>query len=209
LPLNIVLDYGSAVTASTASTVSPKSVKAWSNITLATYSTVESSDTKTELTKDTDKVVARAANASRISFVTGTDTKSSKVWSPNEHNASGVEETSATETTNGKGFWKNNLAAVYYNYMYGSSETIKQVEYKSNVAALSSSDTSAAKAANTILTLSTAVKDSTDTSKTLYYQDSVTINIWLEGTDGDCFDSIFDDAISVALKFVGVASLAS
>jgi hypothetical protein len=48
------------------------------------------------------------------------------------------------------------------------------------------------------------------TSSTLgtIYQSTVTVNIWLEGTDGDCLDSIFSDGITVTLNFVALATTA-
>lgn len=33
---------------------------------------------------------------------------------------------------------------------------------------------------------------------------SLTIRIWIEGFDGDCFDAVFEDIIKVGLQFKGV-----
>jgi len=43
--------------------------------------------------------------------------------------------------------------------------------------------------------------NSVDENNRSYYVGKVSINIWLEGWDADCFDAIFSDSIKVQLKF--------
>jgi hypothetical protein len=45
------------------------------------------------------------------------------------------------------------------------------------------------------------VSDQKDDKNQTYYVGKVTMNIWLEGWDADCFDAILDDVIRIQLKF--------
>lgn len=45
------------------------------------------------------------------------------------------------------------------------------------------------------------VSEQKDNKDQTYYVGKVTMNIWLEGWDADCFDAILDDVIRIQLKF--------
>jgi hypothetical protein len=194
--LSLMLDSTSAVTAS-ATNNSSNLVVAWAN------SDGNSAVTTSKYGIDSDlavgaKIAARAANAARVSFVTGTsDSQTSKVWSPNEALVSGGQAT-ANSDSRGKGYWKGNLASDYNTHMSGDA-AVTQRTYTSTVTPLAT--------AGTYNSESEIVALSSTTSATLgtVYQAAVTVNIWLEGTDGDCLDSIFSDSFSVALNFVALA----
>jgi hypothetical protein len=168
-------------------------------------------------------IVARAANASRVSFTSMnysvsdnkatalTTVAATNVWCPNEDNASGADSTN-TETTTGKGFWKGNLANDYYNWMMNKENDSKNTDgYENNVVVYNSESTN--KTESVIATFGndnkTTVAATTTTSKHEYYEATVTIRIWIEGNDGDCLDAIFGDSMSVSLQFQVIANTTS
>jgi len=150
-----------------------------------------------------DKLASRAANAVRVAFIPvnatwGTDNKVSgavtfgtpKVWCPNEAEYSGKEATANT-TGLGKGNWKGNLAKDYYNGFMRTNKEIIAKEYTSNVRNLLSTDTSESASAATIATLNSANN----------FTATVVVRIWLEGTDGDCLNSVLTDKFNTYFAF--------
>ena len=125
------------------------------------------------------KIAATADNAARVSImVEGSDPV---IWEP------GSEQ----------GYKTGNLAADYETYLSNPTEW-----------------PSAGAAESTVkgdLTLNTQTdKGAADGTKigdlSAGVATKITISIWLEGTDGDCLNSILKDKISTALVFAGVAA---
>lgn len=160
---------------------------------------------------------ARAANAARVMFKQNTTVG---VWSPNEYLYSGKTATSSDtqENTNAKGFYFGNLADDY-NYVCkeviaaaGDANKLGEIEVANHTtAAQKDYGTVAVKPGEANNTpIATMVAASTLTgvwgdSAPFNYAALVDVTIWLEGTDGDCFDTILADAMSVVLNFKGVA----
>lgn len=156
-------------------------VLAWANVDASVYGK--------SLTAG-DRIEARAANAARVSFVSGSN---KNIWAPNE-----VE---------GKGFWKSNLADDYKSYFLGNKTADEIAATPSAVTAPTAtlkmlSDEDAQKQPAVI---GDATKIAT-TAKTANnaYEAEVTVRIWIEGNDGDCFNSIFGDKFDVNLYFNSV-----
>lgn len=172
----------------------------------------------TDYTVGSDQVTlkARAANAARVMFKQNTTVG---VWSPNEYLYSGKTATSSDtqENTKAKGFYLGNLAADY-NYIFtevcnaaGDTNKLNDVGFPTDYTSASQKDYGAVavkpgEAKNT--PIATMVDASTlsvwGNSAPFNYAALVDITIWLEGTDGDCFDTILADAMSVVLNFKGV-----
>lgn len=153
---------------------------------------------------------AYAYNAVRVGFTTGSGTVSDnkmptesdfEVWSPNEAMYGGQEvqadtPSSATvdrsdiKTDDATNYWANNLARDYYSSIYGTT-SYDVADYSSNYVAPDSTTDGD----NVIATTATgAVSNSTACYQFLY------IYIWLEGTDGDCFNNILGQGISVSFS---------
>ena len=142
------------------------------------------------------KLNARAANAARISFVTNTVNRTvpetptltagtAKIWNPNPK----------------KGYYKGNMAYDFNKYNDPATEAV-----------------TTSTLGNDFVTYTTATKDSAtpiakteladylkDTNSKTPYEAVITINLWLEGTDGDCMNDLFTDTFSVQLAFFGKA----
>lgn len=143
------------------------------------------------------RIEARAAHASRIAFVTGSgDSATGKVWAPFETTANGGNDTTQA------GFYKGNLAAAYYNYSLGVSESIAQTVAKNVILPLTNDSTYASTSEILILE-----KPAAETAS-IYYG-TVTVKVWLEGTDGDCLNSIFEDKMTVMLNLTGIMKFGS
>lgn len=142
------------------------------------------------------KLNARAANAARISFVTNTVDRTTpetptltagtaKIWNPNPK----------------KGYYKGNMASDFNRY--NDSATAAVTEKVLGDKAVVAYTTATADSATPIATTAQAeyIKD----TKTPY-EAVITINIWLEGTDGDCMNDLFSDIFNVKLAFFGKAA---
>lgn len=152
-------------------------------------------------------VNARAANAARIMFVENKVVDSLHVWCPNEYNVDGGAETTATTANDtAKGFWRNNLAGDYNHLNNSAIARVAQKAYTDKGITLGSSGTVIAttKEASVVNSAMTSEWGSSGEIQGTGYYSVVDLTIWLEGTDGDCFDAILGDTMSVALNFKGV-----
>ena len=131
-----------------------------------------------------------AANAARVKFGTG----KTNIWAPNE----AEDETNSTST--GKGFWKNNLAADYEKYLSASSWSVTEEEEFTAASTVKTVAESSATDAGE----ATKICDLSETAGV--YKGSVEIWIWLEGTDGDCLNSIFNDVLQINFDFIGLSA---
>lgn len=183
---NVIVNMGAAAdnAVTSAGNVTASHVAAVNAVTAATYT---DDDEASDIAAGA-KISAAAANATRIAFLPASG-GSNKVWCPNEAQLSGAEFTTGTAFTTAKGWYKNNLASDYNISVKGGSAVSQQSYTGICVTENKSSDSDVQ-----LLTLSsaTAVK--------------VVVKIWLEGTDGDCFNSIYNDTITVKLQFVVKAS---
>lgn len=164
------------------------------NIT-ASGATYYGSELKTAGAAADRRLTAYAADAVRVSFVTSTEAgNSGKVWSPYERYATGgnTDDPSQTAQTNARGYYLNNLANDYRNDTLGTASEVTQKAYTSSVI-------TAANASDDVKRISKNLEafNSDDT----YTYTSVVVNIWIEGTDGDCFDAILQDDFKLTLKF--------
>lgn len=201
--LKIVLTSDSAVSgtdsAEAKSTIDPK---AWSGFNATDYGIEGSIAENTAFSTKTN-----AANAARVGFYTLAaeefNTKTGVgVWCPNEAENSGKEATGDNTTTHGKGFWKGNLASDYAQRVGAATEAVEAKEYQPVVAVetRSLSYSTLAKGENGLI----ATLAEHDVDSESYYCAMVTIRLWIEGTDGDCLNSIFGDTIKLDLSFFGV-----
>lgn len=148
-------------------------------------------------------------------------TAASKVWSPNEGLIGGggvtVNTTSTTLTGNQKGYWVNNLASDYNDRQDNEIGVVTSaVSYGDSTTSGANSESDS----NTVIKPTT--QDLSNYSSTNnyesyvgsfgttdndgYYYFRMTVYVWIEGTDGDCFDSIFTDTMSVTMKFQALAT---
>ena len=121
---------------------------------------------------------ARAADAVRMSFVNGNDVK---VWNPGAN----------------RGFKTGNMALDYEKAFTGNSSLV------AGTTATPTADLLRAGEKNGVAIATTAVATGGS-----FYEATVTINLWLEGNDGDCMNDIFEDNFKVALGFIGVEKTA-
>jgi hypothetical protein len=153
---------------------------------------------------------ARAANAARISFATSAATK---VWCPNEALAGGGQTstksdnvttfTTTNETGRAAGFWKGNLSSDYYTYMT-NGKAYDAKSYTNTILALTQTDSAYKYAATSAI--SAFGSDAIAVNEQNYYQTEFTVTIWLEGTDGDCFDSVLSDTMTIKLQFMSIST---
>jgi len=155
-----------------------------------------------------DKIPAKASNAARVAFIPvdmsdeenpqiATSLTDVKVWCPNEAKYGGGEISSDEQAQRSgtalKGYYKNNLARDYYNAITGANKTYAAKEYP-HLINLEEALTAEISADNAKIVELNASND---------YTATFVVRVWLEGTDGDCFDTILRDKLSVALHFVG------
>ncbi len=161
-----------------------------------------------------------AQNAVRVLF---TDNARKVLWAPNEAEADG-KISNATEAGNGKGYWKGNLQADYYTALYGMAQVEQTVNSAINTGLADNYTTLVPVAGDTVYadaentdkgntgyesnwgTVSakegiTPVALMTKNEATGFYEGKCTVTIWLEGTDGDCFNAILNQAITCAFSF--------
>lgn len=134
---------------------------------------------------------AYAAHAARVTFVDATN--AAKIWAPNERNADGGNDNAeAEQTATMAGYYLNNLANDYMNDYFGTTGGLDQASLSNTVVA---SDTY--NADNQVGAGFAAVTG----APADYVYTSVLVNIWIEGTDGDCFDAILEDTFTTTMKF--------
>ena len=130
------------------------------------------------------KLTTNAANAARVSFV---DTATGKIWEPNAN----------------QGFHEKNLAEDYEKYIKGGATSWSVTDEPTNVPA-----TPAISSADDLVAKTATSKDVTTKTELFSLEANVakkiTINIWIEGKDGDCLNSIFADKIATTLEFVAI-----
>ena len=190
---NIILNDGSV---STTATTTP-SVYEWRSSGITQYTTSAKSYG--------DAYTAYAKNASRVGFTTASGTLSSKayntestfkVWCPNEINYDGSQVVTTPESgyrtsaVTDNNYYLNNLADDYFEYVYNCATSITQDAYTDNYLA-TYTEKAGTDYANNIV--ATTAYDSTAEAYYAY----VYLYIWIEGTDGDCFNNILSQAIDV------------
>lgn len=150
-------------------------VKAWKNISENEYGTHSAIALGSDIT-------ALSQNAARMSFknINKDTTETLKVWYP--HSDIGFNKD--TDPTTPK-----NLAMDYYNYLYDP-------DIGTPAPTLASTINNDGIYSETLLTLDADAVNGG-------YSGSLTISVWIEGWDGDCFNSIFADNLKIALQFTG------
>jgi hypothetical protein len=129
-------------------------------------------------------------NAARISFVNGED---AVVWNPNpEKGFSGDYNYKSLPD-----FTCYSLSTDYLNEVFGYNLSVP-----SYYQTLCSKDYYDMEAGNYIITDKLLTLEYNEADE--YYRGEFTVNIWLEGWDGDCFDSIIDDILTIGLQFQSV-----
>lgn len=195
-------------------------VSAWKEIDDAEYG-------GTDVTSGSALTV-RANNAVRVAFVastsnvqTGTsDIKavtptatSTKVWAPHEYYTDGTRATSSSETTSGKvvnsekgGYYLSNLASDYNSYVGNTVGVVNTPAVTPPAWIITNGEATSGDSTTDLGTFGASLltSDSSNTydaSATGYTYLRTTVYIWIEGTDGDCFDSILQDSLAVTLGF--------
>jgi hypothetical protein len=108
--LSLMLDTDSKVESTTQDT-SSNLVVAWADSSSTSTSAITADKYGTAVSLGS-KIAARAANAARVSFVTGTSgSQTGKVWSPNEANVNG-SQASANTDSRGKGSGRVTLQVI-------------------------------------------------------------------------------------------------
>lgn len=119
-------------------------------------------------------LVTRAANAARVGFAPQVGTTKVEPKIWNPNSDKGFNST------------ENNLAQDYRNSLLGTNTTVTE-----------------------------AIGDITDRSADVvlvklakaegaaYYEGQITVKVWIEGTDGDCLNSVLSDNLRVSLQFKG------
>lgn len=187
------------------------------------YGCVEDEDYENDAQTDrTFTIMARAANAARVMFEEKNAGAAKKIWSPNEIYVSGKQAVAGATGDNKDandnaiecGFRYGNFASDY-NYLRGmvlqgnQPSGLDVANNDSGVVQKDYSSLALTKGENgTKIATTTNVKTdwaggSYITSSTDYFA-VVDVTFWLEGTDGDCIDSILGDKMSVLLNFKGV-----
>jgi len=194
-----------------------KDVKAWEAITASEYGNEAAIEKNASLG-------ANAANAVRVAFtnvksdasngtagaLAGT-AQGNKYWAPNEYYITGAASGDAgttgdgvteptVNTNNYKGYYKGNLGGNYNAYKHVWTNYVnKQVAFPSNCSLLACASSTLDVVDSARIGTCTPVSTSAD-----YTYLRFTVTIWIEGTDGDCFDDILKDSISVSLSFKAV-----
>jgi hypothetical protein len=194
---------GNSVARKTGQTVS--SVTAWKNISAGEYGKnpagLGSADTPSPAIDIGEEIDASAANAVRISFVNAAGTSAVK-WYPNPDKGFNGDYDYLSV---GTGFTPANLGLDYFNFKNLSNVTQPELTYSKNyyVTPVYDGEDKLTTAGNFIINDDLLTLVSGTGVEGEGYYGHITVNIWLEGYDGDCFDSIFADAITVALQFIG------
>ena len=138
-----------------------------------------------------EEIVAEARNAVRISFVSG---ENSVIWYPNPDKGYNKD----VNTFDEQNFEIRNLALEYMNEVYGYDLTVPEYYLDKNF----STNFYNTQTGNYIITDRLVSLEYDEDMEA--YVGCLKINIWLEGWDGDCFDSILEDRLSVGLQFTSI-----
>ncbi len=178
-------------------------------------------------------IKARAANATRVMFEEKKSSGATAIWSPNECYVSGkqanIGETGDNVDEEGnspveRGFCYGNFASDY-NYLkkaaiedaMGNPTLIQDLDPANNNTNITQADYTSLALTKGTETGATKIATTTNTKEwvdgsyittTQSYFAVVDVTFWLEGTDGDCIDSILGDKLSVLLNFKGVEKTA-
>ena len=137
---------------------------------------------------------ARAAHAARVAFISGA---TGKIWAPyDQADTSPVHDGVHDQA----GYYLGNLAGDYYNNFIGngSAPAVAKTSVVNSVVMLSDANMTANNPG-------TATVIATTSSVSGNFEAEVTVKLWIEGTDGDCLNSIFDDKISLLLSFNSIS----
>lgn len=141
-------------------------------------------------------LVSKAAYATRLSFVNGSES-TAKLWAPYDKTYGDAQSDSDPGyEVNTSSYYKLNLASDYeksYTSVDGtwtttSSDFVKPAS--DGMTKINFTDSS-----DTLKSEATSVCTLTSGNGTL------TIRIWIEGDDGDCFNSILEDTLSIKMAF--------
>lgn len=187
-PYSIFMDGTETVTNVTTKTQSAKTVKSPREVIAADLVGADATLAEAALGANID---AFAANAVRIGVVGTTNTV---VYNPNS-------------TKGWSTIASYNMAHEYYNSLASASNQLTAVQKAEAGTVLSVLDTTADGACQLV----TLVKTTSGNPLFNYfgdgsdvYEGKVTISIWLEGKDADCFESIYEDIMKINIGFVGV-----
>jgi hypothetical protein len=134
------------------------------------------------------EIVAHAKDAVRISFM---GQEGAVIWYPNPHTGYNKDINLHDEP----GFEPKNLALDYLNEVYGYDLTAPEYYLNKNF----STNFYNPQTGNYIIT-DKLLSLEYDVEREAYCA-RLTVNIWLEGWDGDCFDSITEDTLTIGLQF--------
>lgn len=182
------IDNASLILAETSSVSASSTSKTlvWEEHKQAPYNT---RDYGTPITADT--IETKAAYASRVAFLEGAN---AKVWAPYEELGTGANSTNTKDAP--AGYYKENLASDYNISKGVAGATPVNVQNMHN-RVYRAKDATTDDAVNVVAAFPT-------TKTGDYYQMTVSVKIWLEGTDGDCLDAILSDTFGVAFGFRAV-----
>ena len=143
----------------------------------------------------------RAAYATRVAFLTtANSTTTGQVWAPYDY-TSGNDDGYNTQA----GFYvataQKNLARDYRNALLGTADNYT-IASTNAVKLLSDANATANNATGSTLIVTT------EDNGAGAFDAEVTVRIWIEGTDGDCLNTIYDDTIGVNLVFNSVPYVA-
>lgn len=202
----VLAQIGSAITSVTDGDKDDKNITVWADLAETVYGHA--------LTKG-EKINDYAAYAMRVGFngytgtgdgivtestYTATANKKVNVWDPyktaNYYNVFGV-------STANPSYYLNNLATDYYNQFYSLSLTPAAMTAEL-VTDLTDGTGTAPVEGTTVITklVNQTINTTKVTTGETATQGYVEINIWAEGWDGDCFNSILSDIFSVQLAFL-------
>jgi hypothetical protein len=153
-------------------------IAAWGKFAAETYSTATGANAAEIAQGSSLKTLVKAENAARVSFQFASETAT--IWNPHAD----------------VGFNKGNLAGAYNDHINGTTTGADITEPTSKDSAALAVDTSAA-------TISVDGKDKLGSVSTSNTAVKVTVRIWLEGKDGDCFNQILADTLNVNLSLYG------
>ncbi len=165
-------------------------VKAWKRIEAGEYG-------NSSVIEKNASLSTRAAYAARVSFITD---GVGKVWAPYDY-AAGNDDLSHTQA----GFYVNtlekNLARDFRNALLGRNDTyvcsvLNEIRLLSD--ALAAQNTNIGDNPGDVA--ATPIARTVDNTAGAF-DATVTVRLWLEGTDGDCLNSVFNDKISLRLVF--------
>lgn len=182
--MDIYLQQGDTTLTSSGTTDTAKQILAWKAITENDYG---------KAVELNNRITAEAKDAARVAFNVFTMT-----YGEDGKVASATKDTSAKFWNPGEatGFSKGNLALDYFNYNNQFAEADKLTDAGSLGNKVSD-----------IKPIATAGSPATGDVKLCTLEAGkpqyITISLWLEGFDGDCFNSIFSQTLTFGVGFYG------